>query len=96
MMNRTHRAEAGLRPALSPNETTAGQLARTYAELGNRELSAIRWEMSCPVGAVRERAEDAAGMAGAKALPMRVTAGQGRSHGTAGLLWSPAYLAAIP
>lgn len=67
MMNRTQRAEIGLRPALSRNETQAGQLARTYVELSNRELSAIRWEMSSPVRAVVERAEDAAGIAEVKA-----------------------------
>jgi len=96
-------------------ETAAGRLARTYPDLGGRELKALLCENQhrehdgyAPAAwriaerrdraerAVVVRAEDAAGLAGAKALPMRVTAGQGRSAGLYGLVWSPAYWACLP
>lgn len=82
---------------MTNNETPAGRMAREWPELDYREVRALLCENG-PHGmrAITYRAEDAAGMAGAKCLPLRITSGQGRSCGQYGLLWSPAYWAALP
>lgn len=92
-MNRTQRAEIGLRPALSRNETTAGQLARTYVELDSRELSAMRYEMAEPAAAVRIRTEDAAGLA-VPSHNIKIAVRYGMAPEST--IWYAAYWAAIP
>ncbi len=52
------KTEYGLRPAGSANETTAGRFARTYPDLGTRELGAIVSEAYDFGAAFSYRAED--------------------------------------